>query len=431
MELNSMPPELKYCHPVAEAHWFLERAAFIERRSMEILSAWVWNTANLDLKLVFGLHAYEDASHADLCLRRYRELQSGLPSYGWDPRPLGLEHLDAICQHLCQAPSVSSKLGGLYGVFKPWLLSQYEAFVASADSILEAPTIRILQAIASEKRAQIKWGHEQLEKQLAINPNDWNSADEWRRGLTELLENLDGARDLARDESPVDQPLMDLTGQPPACDDRFDIVYYTPGSGPSRSVEFDPKDEAEIQQIMLSTLVAVEAEAAELVGRILVEFPGLPWEMRYALCRQMWDECRHAASQWRLLRNLGADLGKHPSIAYINRFVGDEPDVLKRLIVLQRVVEGISVDQHRPRGRYFLDKGVYPVVQMFDYILADEDNHIGLSSWIRVVAGDDAEHLKELARYQAVKEQEYLEYSEWLVSKRRDLARLYSANSSR
>jgi hypothetical protein len=426
-----MPPDLKQCHPVAEAHWFLERAAFIERRSMEILSAWVWNTANLDLKLVFGLHAYEDASHADLCLRRYRELQSGLPSYGWDPQPLGLENLNAICQHLSKAPSVGCKLGGFYGAFKPWLLGQYEAFVASADSILEAPTIRILEVVALEKRSQIKWGNEQLETYLAIHPDDGGSADGWRRHLTELLENLDGPGNLAGDESLVDQPLMDFTGQPPACDDRFDIVYYTPGSGPSRPVEFDPKDETEIQQIMLSTLVAVEAEAAELVGRILVEFPGLPWEMRYALCRQLWDECRHAASQWRLLRNLGADLGKHPSIAYINRFVGDEPDVLKRLIVLQRVVEGISVDQHRPRGRYFLDNGVYPVVQMFDYILADEDNHIGLSSWIRVVAGPDAEHLNELARYQAVKEQEYLEYSEWLVSKRRDLARLYSANSSR
>src|SRR5215469_9913248 len=149
-----MPEERQHCHPVAEAHWFLERAAFIERRCMEILSAWVWNTANLDLKLVFGLHAYEDAGHADLCFRRYRELQSGLPSYGWDPQPLGLETLDAICRQISRAPSVSCKLGGLYGAFKPWLLGRYEAFVASADSILEAPTIRILEAIASEKRAQ-------------------------------------------------------------------------------------------------------------------------------------------------------------------------------------------------------------------------------------------------------------------------------------
>jgi hypothetical protein len=31
---------------------------------------------------------------------------------------------------------------------------------------------------------------------------------------------------------------------------------------------------------------------------------------------------------------------------------------------------------------------------MFDYILADEDNHIGLSSWIRVMAGDERKHLE-------------------------------------
>ncbi len=426
-----MIDQLTKCHPVEEAHWFLQRAAFLECRCMEILAAWIWNTPNLDLKLSFGLHAYEDATHSDLCFRRKKELQPGLPSYGWNRIPLALNELDVLCRQVATADVLCCKLSGLYGSLKPWILEKYEYYLQEADPILEGPTVRILTDIIREKRLQIASGQEWLKEQVKNDVEARDHADRWSKHITKCLEEvIDHAAQNSEAPAPL-EPLMRFTGQPPACDPRPHIVYYTPGQGPSEPVEFDPKSETEIQQVMLSTLVVVEVEAAELVGRILVEFPELPWQMRFELCRQMWDECRHAASQWRLLRHLGAELGVHPSIAYINRFVGDEPDPLKRLIVLQRVVEGISVDQHRPRGRYFLKEGIIPLVQMFDYILADEDNHIGLSSWIRVVTGDDPKRLQEISRYQAVKEKEYSDYSDWLVSKRRDLARLYppSGNS--
>jgi uncharacterized ferritin-like protein (DUF455 family) len=145
----------------------------------------------------------------------------------------------------------------------------------------------------------------------------------------------------------------------------------------------------------------------------------------------MWDECRHAASQWRILQQLGADLSTWPAIAYINLLAGDEPDVLERLIVLQRVVEGISVDQHRPRARNFQSQGEEALVEMFDYILADEDTHIALSRWITTLADKDQTRLQELANYQMRKEQEYADYSAWLITKRRDLARLYPSTSGR
>jgi hypothetical protein len=40
-QLMSKIDQLSNCHPVAEAHWFMERTAFLERRSMEILAAWI------------------------------------------------------------------------------------------------------------------------------------------------------------------------------------------------------------------------------------------------------------------------------------------------------------------------------------------------------------------------------------------------------
>jgi hypothetical protein len=73
---------------------------------------------------------------------------------------------------------------------------------------------------------------------------------------------------------------------------------------------------------------------------------------------------------------------------------------------------------------------MHPLVQMFDYVLADEDNHIALSHWINELPADDEARMADLGRYQIQKEQEFLEFTEWLTSKRRDLARLYAASKA-
>jgi hypothetical protein len=302
------------------------------------------------------------------------------------------------------------------------LRRQYEEYLRSGDPILEGPTLRLLEQIMAEERHHIAWGLASLDALVEADPAARDEAEWWRARVDELLDAPWGAPVTAG--GPAD-PLVRIVGARPASDPRMHLVYYMPGEGPSEEVDFDPQSETEIQQVMLSTLVSVETEAEELLCRILVEFPDLPWVMRLQLARQMWDECRHAASQRRILESLGATLGTWPAITYINRFVGDEPDVLKRLIVLQRVVEGISVDQHRPRGRFFLDQGMIPLVTMFDYVLADEDGHIALSRWIPIIAGDDPAYLHELSAYQARKEQEFSDFTDWLVSKRRDLQRLY------
>ncbi|HLV99942.1 MAG TPA: DUF455 family protein [Ktedonobacterales bacterium] len=410
------------CHPVEEAHWYMDRFHFLERRCMEALASWVWTTGDLDAKQLFGLHAYEDMMTADLFLQRTKELHPGVPTYGWEPKPLQLESLDALCREVARASTLGQKLLGLYGALKPWLLEQYAAYLQTADTILEGPSIRLLEQTIQQKQHQIADGLELAWEKLGGDAAAQADAEAWQARIKRLLTDAAALDGLI---SAPDAPLARFNGDRPASDPRMHLVYYSPSEGPSEEVDFDPQDETEIQQIMLSTLISVEMEAAELLCRILVEYPELPWQMRVQLSRQMWDECRHCVSQRRLLTLLGADLGTWPAITYINKMAGDEPDVLKRLIVLQRVVEGISVDQHRPRARGFLRQGDLGLVQMFDYILADEDTHIALSKWIPIVAGNDTARLQELASFQARKEQEYADYSAWLITKRRDLSRLF------
>lgn len=412
------------CHSVAEAHWYMERFAFLERRCMETLAAWVWTTGNLDAKLEFGRHAHEDALHADLCAQRITELHSALPTYGWEPRPPGLGPLDRVFREVVAAPTLAGKLSGLYGALKPWLLDGYEEYLRGADPILEGPTMRLLEQVAQDERRHVAWGQALLASTLAAEPAAHAAAARWQAYVESLLRDAatpvpaaeTGAADLTR-------PLLRIEGERSVADPRMRIVYYSPRHGPSAEVAFDPQSEAEIQQIMLVSFIANETEAAELLCRVLVEFPELPWAMRVQLSRQMWDECRHAAAQWRILDGLGGDLGAYPAIAVINSFVGEEPDPLKRLIVLQRVVEGIALDQHRPRAVFFRRQGMDPLVRMFDYVLADEDGHIALSRWITTLTRDDPAHQRDVEVYQARQEQEYADYVDWVMTKRRDLAR--------
>lgn len=412
---SAMPPG----HPVTEARWHMERCAFAARRSMELLATWVWTTGDLDAKFVFGRHAFEHAVHADLFSQRGTELHSALPHYGWQLQPLDLERLDTAFRGIVDAPSLAAKLGAFYGAMLPWLLRYHETYLQASDPILEGPTARLLDQVVSEERRHLTWGQAQLER---LEPAAQPEATAWQSRANGLLET---ATALSTTPAGPDDPLARFVGIQPASDPRMRLVYYTPGEGPSVAVDFDPQSETEIQQIMLCTLVSVETEAAEMLCRILVEFPSLPWHMRLQLSRQMWDECRHAAAQRRILEGIGGSLGSWPAITYLNCLVGEEQDVLKRLIVLQRVVEGTAVDQHRPRGRFFLDQGMLPLAAMFDYVLADEDGHIALSRWIPLVAGEDAHRLEELDAYQARKEQELSDFNDWLITKRRDLQRLF------
>jgi hypothetical protein len=407
-------------YPVGESHWHMARFAFASRRSMELLATWVWRTPDLNAKLALGRHAYEQAVHANFFRQRSTELRPGLPAYGWQPQPVDLGPIDSAFRGIVDAPSLPARLGAFYGSVLPSLLGRHEVYLQAADPILEGPSVRLLEHVVAEEQRQLAWGRAQLS---ALPEPEAGEAASWQARAGQLLEVMTAER--PQGDADPDDPLAEFAGIRPASDPRMRLVYYTPGEGPSIDVDFGPQSEAESQQIMLCTLVSAETEAVELLCRVLVEFPRLPWPMRMQLARQMWDECRHAAAQRRILESIGGSLGSWPAIAFINPLVGEEPDVLKRLIVLQRVVEGVSVDQHRPRGRYFLRQGMLPLVAMFDYVLADEDGHIALSRWIPQVAGDDPQRLRELEAYQTRKESEFATYLDWLLSKRRDVQRLF------
>src|SRR6185369_9469714 len=112
----------------------------------------------------------------------------GVPTYGWESKPIDLAPLDALCREVGRASTIGEKLLGLYGAFKPWLLRQYEAYLQEADSILEGPTIRLLETVVQQERHQITDALELANKKLAADPQACAEAEAWQAHLTQLLD---------------------------------------------------------------------------------------------------------------------------------------------------------------------------------------------------------------------------------------------------
>jgi hypothetical protein len=60
---------------------------------------------------------------------------------------------------------------------------------------------------------------------------------------------------------------------------------------------YDAADEASYEGFRhrFHQLLYGEVETTDRMGKMLAEFPQLPWEMRLELAHQMWDEARHTS----------------------------------------------------------------------------------------------------------------------------------------
>jgi hypothetical protein len=77
-------------------------------------------------------------------------------------------------------------------------------------------------------------------------------------------------------------------------------------------------------------------------------------------------------------------------------------DPIERLLVLQRVIEGRVVERHRLRvSTVARDLGDPATARLYEYIVADERQHVGYSEWIPKVVGDDPARIARLAELQA------------------------------
>jgi hypothetical protein len=123
---------------------------WIHVRLMETIASWVPTTPEMEVKLLLGAHIWDVAQHADALGKRTFELRMPLqhsiePSEPYRQFLAGLAHVQ----------DTAERLGCFYDGILVALAARYRHYLDRTDSLLDAPTVRILEHIGREQGRMI------------------------------------------------------------------------------------------------------------------------------------------------------------------------------------------------------------------------------------------------------------------------------------
>ena len=143
-----------------------------------------------------------------------------------------------------------------------------------------------------------------------------------------------------------------------------------------------------------------EVETTDRMGKMLSEFPELPWEMRMELAHQMWDEARHIEIVAKTVEEeCGGQLGYGPW-TLVWWWMQNEEDPLKRITVTNSWAEANLMHTLRMWRTKAAERGYTRLAELSDYLQADELTHVKLATrWIRTLTENDPAHRDELVHW--------------------------------
>jgi hypothetical protein len=397
---------------VSENSKRLSNYRYLEIQLMELLGGWCHTTPPLAFKAAFGYHVYDHARNADMLAERLQQLRSGRERE--DPPN---DEFARLCEHVWNLESPVDRLTAVYRVLEPHLVSTYVYHADATDPLADTPTVRLLHDLARVDQSHIAWGQAVLDS-LTAAPGARRRALEVQADVEERLVACGGvtgqgieshwlAFASARGEdrlpervkrgnatyrfvkrcAPLDHPVVEAP------------FWFSRDLGEHRA-RYDAADEwsREGFRDKFHNLLYGEVETTDRMGKMLAEFPDLPWAMRLELAHQMWDEARHIEIVAKVVEEeLGGELGYGPwSLEWW--WMQNEPDPLRRLAVTNCWAERNLMRTLRVWRTEADQRGMHRIADLADYLQADERMHVRLATdWIRRLA--DSERQEELARW--------------------------------
>ena len=134
---------------------------------METLSRWVATTPEMEVKILFGRHIWELAQHADQLGQRTHELRAA-PHYDVTP----VEGYDAWVQKLAEAAGSGDRFHGFYRAALPDLDVRLGVYLDDTDTMLDEPTVRILERIRTDIARMVREYDETAAEVPAVTATD-------------------------------------------------------------------------------------------------------------------------------------------------------------------------------------------------------------------------------------------------------------------
>jgi hypothetical protein len=147
---------------------------YVHVRLMETLAAWVPTTPEMEVKLLFGTHVWDTAQHADALGKRTFELRMPL-QHSLAP----CEPYDQLLSALAAVEPTAERIAYFYDAMLPTLAARYRAYLERTDTLLDAPTVRILEHLAHEQARMIRESEELREQLPALALSQRAPVDGW------------------------------------------------------------------------------------------------------------------------------------------------------------------------------------------------------------------------------------------------------------
>ena len=217
-----------------------------------------------------------------------------------------------LCEHVWLLPDTVDRLVAVYRVLEPHLVSSYVYHADATDPLTDTPTVRLLRQLAAMGQSHVAWGQAVLDG-LTRSPEDRRRALDAQADIEARLVDCGGvtgqgieshwltfhsAQGRGAQPRRGSSAAAAATGSASAA--RRSITRWSrsrSGSRTSRRISavYQTEDEWSLEGFRhkFHQLLYGEVETTDRMGKMLAEFPDLPWEMRMELAHQMWDEARH------------------------------------------------------------------------------------------------------------------------------------------
>ncbi|HEX2051876.1 MAG TPA: DUF455 family protein [Actinomycetota bacterium] len=386
---------------------------YLEEQLMETIGGWSQTTPQLAFKATFGYHVFDHAEAADALGERLEQLRSG----GARGRPANDDFV-RLCERVWNLDDVADRLVAVYRVLEPHLVSTYVYHADATDPLTDAPTVRLLRRLAGMGQSHVAWGHAVLES-LTSERDARARALEVQAELEGLLVECGGVTGQgieahwlsfhsAKDEGRAPQRSKRAKGtyrftkrcpslDHPTVEQPF---WFSDDRERFRVYETDDEWSLEGFRHKFHQLLYGEVETTDRMGKMLAEFPELPWDMRMELAQQMWDEARHIEIVAKAVEEeLGGELGYGPW-PLVWWWMQNERDPLRRIAVTNCWAEANLMNTLKQWRAEASARGLTRIAELCDYVQADELTHVKLATrWIRRLTDDDPATRDELAEW--------------------------------
>jgi len=366
----------------------LGKYRFMEIQLMELMGSWAYTIVDPEIKIGFGRQMYQDAVHADLLGKRIPELK-GRSAHFHEIVPS--DDIVRLLETIWRSHDDLHRMAGLYRVLKPALIEAYERHLERAELPADEPTAYIVGHIAEEERGHCAWA-ESIIKRLTPTPE----VETWVAELNKALKAAGGVLGEGKQRGTYTFTKNHAYSTHPVRDSRWNVIM-DPQEFTEKNWSFDT-DEGKLH--LLHDLLNSEFITVERMGRIIVDFPGIPWQMKLDMVHQAWDEARHAEIVQRRLEELGGRVGMFATSCWGWEQDVNRPDPLERLALSNMTFESESCKHLRDWIKKAKEGGDDRSLQLLEFLLADEVNHVlyGMH-WIDELTKEDPERRKRVMAY--------------------------------